>query len=111
MFLVTEQKDILTPQEPTPSLSNIRKMIIWQIIKNSGLPKEETSNFLEVLRQLNNAQTYTVYFKCMKICDLCVQMEVFAKIKSTMKISLSLLMKETINRTMSDRKKHTSSEM
>lgn len=71
---------------------NLRKLIIWQIIKTAGMIEYELKTFKQLLRGLNDHVTYILYFKIMKIMDLSLSLEVYEKIKTIQNESIVELM-------------------
>ncbi len=72
---------------------NLRKLIIWHIMKISNLEEEKISEYIDMLRTMANDMAFQLYFKSMKIVDISGQLEVYEKIKHVMKEKMVELLK------------------
>ena len=109
-YLVSENQDSFSCPEDR-SLLNLRKLIIWHIMKISNLEEEKISEYIDMLRTMANDMTFQLYFKSMKIVDISGQLEVYEKIKHVMKEKMLELLKQTMERCRHDRKKASQMEI
>lgn len=74
--MVSDSEDGFSSPEDR-SLLNLRKLIIWHIMKISNLDEDVISEYIDMLRTMANDTAFQLYFKAMKIVDISAQLEVY----------------------------------
>lgn len=92
------------------SLINLRKLIVWHIMKVSGLDEDEIADQILMIRTMANELTYVTYFKALKVVDICVQFEVIDEIKNIMREKMLSVLSECRKRYNLEGKRATAME-